>query len=52
MQYELLICVAEREVDNPPSLPLIKELIQSYPKIDVKVITGKLHSEVYIYLNI
>ena len=39
MQFELLLCVGESE--NGPSLPVINELREEYPHVDVKVFEGE-----------
>lgn len=41
-QYDLHICIAEKEEDHPPSLSIVKELMEAYPDINVKITTGLL----------
>jgi ceramide glucosyltransferase len=37
-KYEILICIGE--ASNPPSLPLIQELMDTYPLVDVRLFIG------------
>jgi ceramide glucosyltransferase len=37
-KYEIVFCIAEKE--DPPSLPLVKELVELYPQVDVQIIIG------------
>jgi hypothetical protein len=38
IEYEIVFCIAEKE--DPPSLPLVKELVELYPQVDVQIIIG------------
>ena len=38
LQYEIIFCIGEKY--NPPSLPVVKELVALYPSVNVRIFQG------------